>query len=126
MTKPYRLVNFPGLVYPVLYKAFYIFGDGGQDPQYEFANILTSPNYSNALNAITEVYSSYYHLTFNINYIYNLPVAFNPSPYTVTFVIVYLVNGIEYYVWEFLPIWNNLLKLHKKQPLISLTYPQDA
>src|SRR5208337_1772777 len=112
MYKPYRLVQFPSESYPVLYKAFLLQGDGGQESQYELANVFELQDSTDALNAISQVYLTYYDLTFNVDTLYQVPFAFIPTPYSVVFTVVYVVNGIEYYVWEYLPVWNNIKRLH--------------
>lgn len=118
MYKPYRLEHFPNISYPVLYKAYLLQGDGGQESQYEIANIFELQDSTDAINALTVVYHNYYNLTFNINSLYQVPFIYNVTPYTLVYMIVYEVNGIEKYIWEYLPIWVNIKTLNEGKKLI--------
>lgn len=116
--KRYHPEKFPDESYPVLYKAYYLFGEGGQEDKYRVVNIYGLEDPTDALNALMEVYHNYYNLTFNSDVLYEIPIIYNPTPYTLTFIIVYKVNGIDYYIWEYLSIWENIKTLIQNKPII--------
>jgi len=92
--------RFPRRVYPVLYKAYW---NEDLDDQFKLENNKTGL----PLQAIMDVYKSYYNLNFDsstLNITYNN----DKTPYCIVFIVYYLYRGRKYYIWEYFDNWMTI------------------
>ena len=118
MERLFNLVKFPIETYPVMYRAFYIPYTSQYNQGMLEANRIAYVTGGDQLQALTTVYHNYYDLLLNPSTLTQVSYEYDVTPYTVVFIVVYLVNNIENYIWEYLPIWANIKKLNHNNKII--------
>lgn len=95
-------VKFPKASYPVLYPGYWI--------EYILDDYKVENNQFN--NAIGQIFNTYYRLQFNQSTLSQITYNNFRNPGDLIFIIRYLNNNKDYYLWEFFDNWMAIKNLN--------------
>ena len=104
------LLTVPTIEYPIMYRAF----ESADLDQTKRVKYVTA---GNPYNSLVKVFATYYDLILNPTTLTQVSYTFTSTPYSIVFIVVYMENDTQNYIWEYLPIWSKIKQLNQNNKL---------